>query len=198
MNATAIVLAGGQSKRMGAEKSLLPFLGRPLIQHICEQLRPHFRETLIASNSAGKLAFLNLPVIPDEVPRQGPLRGITSALAASRHDFNFVIACDIPRVDYALLGLLFQEAQGCDCAVPLTREGHYEPLFAVYRKSALPAMRYALEIGERRVVAGLRRCRVRTIVVPDRRWLDNINTVGDYQRLMQSMRCEAPVGPVLA
>ena len=179
---TGIVLAGGQSRRMGTDKSLLPFHGRPLIQHVCDQLRLLVSDILIAANSDGRFSFLSLPVITDEVPGQGPLRGIASALAASRHDLNFVIACDIPWVDHVLLKFLLQEAQGCDCVMPVTREGYYEPLFAVYRKNALPAMLSALESGQRRVTALFPYCRVRTIVVPDRKWLDNVNTRDDYQR----------------
>lgn len=188
---TGIILAGGKSERMGADKSLLPFLGRPLIQHIHGQLRPYFSEILVAGDSVERYAFLEARLVSDEVPGQGPLRGIVSALAASQNDLNFVIACDIPWVDHALLKILLREAHGCDCVVPVTLEGYYEPLFAVYRKSALPAMRRALEAGQRRVVAAFSDCRVRTVVVPDRKWLDNINTPDDYERAIRCAESDA-------
>lgn len=181
------MLAGGKSKRMGSNKSLLPLLGKPLIQHVCEQIRPCFDELLIAGGSSRRFSFLDVPVIQDEVPGQGPLRAIVSALAVSRHDLNFVIACDIPCVNKALLRNLLRQARGCDCVVPVTIEGHYEPLFAVYRKSALPAMRRALEDGERRVVAALSRCRVKTVQIPPSDEIKNINTMDDYRKLMLSI-----------
>jgi len=181
--ATVIVLAGGKSARMGLDKSLLPLMGKPLIQHVCAQVAPHFDELLIAAGEGREFAVLNAPVVRDEVPGQGPLRGIASALAVSRHDLNFVLACDIPWVNGPLLKKLLQEAHGCDCVIPITAEGHYEPLFAIYRKSALPGIRRALEDGERRVVAVFRYCRVKTVSIPSSDEIKNINTMDDYWRL---------------
>jgi molybdopterin-guanine dinucleotide biosynthesis protein A len=71
--------------------------------------------------------------------------------------------------------------------VPVSAEGHYEPLFAVYRKSALPAMLRALEEGKRRVAAAFPYCNVRTAPVPPRVRLSNINTLCDYHRLLRSL-----------
>lgn len=180
--ATAIVLAGGKSTRMGVDKSLLPFLGKPLIQHVCEQMTPYFQELLIAEGDKKRLAFLNARMVADEVPGQGPLRAIASALAISRNDLNFVMACDIPWLNQRLLLNLLREAHGCDCVIPVTNEGHYEPLFAIYRKSALPGIRRALEDGERRVVAVFDYCRVRTVYVPSADAIANINTMDDYRK----------------
>ncbi|HNR29743.1 MAG TPA: molybdenum cofactor guanylyltransferase [Candidatus Hydrogenedentes bacterium] len=184
--ATVIVLAGGRSTRMGVDKRLLLLDGEPMIQHIHRQVAPHFDELLIAGGADGQLAFLNARVVPDEVPGQGPLQGIASALAVSRHDLNFVIACDIPLVNLALLGALLREANDCDCAVPVTPDGRCEPLFAVYRKSALPAMRRALQAGERRVVAAFQYCRVKTVPLASPDEIKNINTLDDYREFLSA------------
>lgn len=183
--ASVIVLAGGGSTRMGENKSLLLFQGKPLIQHVCAQVRPHFDELLISSDNARELAFLEAPVVSDEVPGQGPLRGIASALAISRHDLNFVVACDIPWVNSTLLRELLREAQGYDCVLPVTDDGHYEPLFAVYRKSVLPHIRKALEAGELRIVPALRDCRIKTVRITMPEAIDNINTPEDYRRILK-------------
>lgn len=184
--AAAIVLAGGKSTRIGTDKSLLPFMGKPLIQHIYEQIFPHFNEIIIAGGEHESLSFLKARSIPDEVPGQGPLRGIVSALAASRHNLNFVIACDIPWVNIGLLRRLLQETHEYDCVVPVTAEGHYEPLFAVYRKSALPAMRRALDEDKRRIVAAFPYCRVKTVSLSTIDVIANINTLNDYYTLTVS------------
>ncbi len=178
--ATAIVLAGGKSSRVGTDKSLLPFMGKPLIQHIYDQLYPHFDETIIAGGEKKCLSFLKARIISDEVSGEGPLRGIASALTASRHNLNFVIACDIPWVNVGLLRRLLRESHECDCVVPVTAEGYYEPLFAVYRKSALAAMRRALEEGKRRIVAAFPYCRVKTVLLSESETIKNINTMLDY------------------
>lgn len=185
--ATLIVLAGGKSSRMGQDKSLLPVLGKPMIQHLCEQAAPYFDEMLISAAEGRRYAFLKIPVVRDAVPGQGPLRGIASALAVSKHDLNFVMACDIPWTDGEFILSLLRDADGVDCVVPVSAEGHYEPLFAVYRKSALPAMLRALEEGERRVADAFPYCQVRTAPVPPQVRLSNINTMRDYRRLVRSL-----------
>lgn len=181
--ATAVVLAGGKSTRMGTPKCLLPFCGKPLVQHVCDQLKPRFREVLIAGGEQNQLAFLGLPVIPDEAPGQGPLMAIASVLAVSRHELNFVTACDMPWVNEILLSQLLRQSSGYDCVVPVTPAGHYEPLFAVYRKSALPAVRRALDNGERRVSAAYRHCAVLKVPLFPGQELQNINTMDHYNRL---------------
>ena len=77
--ATAIVMAGGESCRMGTDKSMLPIKGQSIIETICEQLRGSFDEILISANEVDKFAFLGFKVVPDKVPEQGPLMGIASA-----------------------------------------------------------------------------------------------------------------------
>ena len=103
-DATAILMAGGCSRRMGTDKSMLPVAGRPMVEHICQQLRGTFAKVVISANDAEKLAFLNLDVVADRIPGQGPLMGIASALEVSDSELNLVVACDIPEVDTALLG----------------------------------------------------------------------------------------------
>ena len=186
--ATAIVLAGGRSTRMGVDKSLLPLRGKPLIQHVCDQIRPIFDELLIAGDDPGRFGFLGADVVPDEVAGQGPLRAIASALAVSRHDLNFVAACDTPFINKVLLDTLLLKAEECDCVVPVTSAGHYEPLFAVYRKSVLPAMRRALEEGERRVVAVLGCFKTETVRIAPSDEIKNINTMEDYRKLLLASR----------
>lgn len=186
--AGVIVLAGGKSKRMGVDKSLLPFRGKPLIQHVCDQVRPYFDELLIAGGDETQLAFLKAHIVPDKASGQGPLRGIASALEAARYDLNFVIACDIPWVNFVLLKRLLQEAFDCDCVVPVTAEGNYEPLFSVYRKSALPGMLRVLEEDKRRIVAAYRHCRVKSVLMTESYAIQNINTLTEYTALANATR----------
>lgn len=162
-------------------------MGKPLIQHVIHQVLPYFKELLVAGGEEQQLAFLNARIVPDEISGQGPLRGIASALAASSHDLNFVLACDIPWVNIPLLQRLLAEAHNCDCVVPMTNEGNYEPLFSVYRKKALPGMHQALEAGERRIVAAYRYCQVKTVPISKSDEITNINTKEDYRRLTNSM-----------
>jgi len=179
--AAAVIMAGGASTRMGRDKSMLPVGGRPMIEHVYEQLEPHFREVLVSAADAGKYAFLGARVAVDEAPGQGPLMGIACALSAMEHDLAAVVACDIPEVDTALLGKMLRLAEGFDVVVPRTGPDRYEPLFAVYRKSAAAAARAVLAAGKRRITEIFDRCRVRFVDLEGEPGFTNVNTIEDYQ-----------------
>jgi molybdopterin-guanine dinucleotide biosynthesis protein A len=176
--ASAVILAGGKSSRMGRDKSLLPLDGTPLIRRIYEQLAHRFDEILISTNEPEKHAFLGAPTVPDVVPGKGPLMGIASAVEAARHDRVFVTACDIPVVELDTVARLLVLAEDRDCVIPMSSAGH-EPLFAVYRKSAVSAMYDALEAGERRISAIFPRVRARFCDLGAALWYRNLNTQED-------------------
>lgn len=183
--ATAVILAGGMSERMGRDKSMLLVDGRPMIEHICAQLKPHFEQTLISANEREKYAFLGVEVVLDKEPGQGPLMGIVSALEASRHDLNFVVACDVPRIDLDVVSEMLREARGHD-AVVLAVEGMYlEPLFAVYRKTLLAAARDGLAAGRRKIWDVLVHRDVKILRLADLEWLVNLNTRADYETYLR-------------
>lgn len=178
--ATAIVLAGGKSSRMGFDKSLLPVGGKPLIEQLFGQLRPHFKQIIVSADEKTKYPFLDVAVVPDEVPDQGPLMGIQSVLKASEHDLNLVVAGDMPRINIAAAKRLLRAAQTCDGAVARTAAGAIEPLFAVYRKTMLGAIESALASGKRRVRDAFQSCAIAYVDIGDAPWLTNLNTPEDY------------------
>jgi molybdopterin-guanine dinucleotide biosynthesis protein A len=180
MQATVIILAGGDSVRMGHDKSMLLFEGQPIIKHIVNQLHPHFNQILISADDISKYSFLCVEVIPDKVAGHGPLGGIASALQASANELNFVTACDIPQVDTGLMKMLLREGRHFDAVVPKTRPSQYEPLFAVYKKDVLSALEAALLSGNNRIIDALSPCRVRYVDLTDTQQLKNLNTMEDY------------------
>jgi molybdenum cofactor guanylyltransferase len=178
--ATAIVLAGGQSRRMGQDKALLPLEGRPLLEHVVDRLRPLFPEILVSAGQTDREPLPGVRVIPDEAPGHGPLMGIASALAASSHALNFVVACDMPEIDERLVRRLLAAARGHDGAVPLDREGRFEPLFAVYDRRVLPTVRARLAEGRRRIVSLYEDHDIVELPLAGA-GLVNLNTLEDYE-----------------
>lgn len=178
--ASAVILAGGQSRRMGRNKSLLPLHGRPMIAHIADQLRPAFDEVLVSTNDAALYAFLGLPIVADEAPGEGPLMGILSSLEAARHDLLFVTGCDIPEMNLAFVRDMLPLTAEHDIVVPVDASGRLEPLFAFYRKSVVPRAREILAAGGRRVTDLFVGPRVASPPVPAG-WLRNLNTPEDYR-----------------
>jgi len=181
-DATAIVLAGGRSRRMGTDKSMLPIDGRPMIEHICRQLCGTFARVLISANDAGKLSFLGLEVVPDRIPDQGPLMAVASALEASNSELNLIVGCDIPRIRLPLVRRMLAAAEGADIVIPVTEDGERQPLFAVYRRSICRRINEALESGTRRFsdIYGL--CKVRFMELAGTGWFANLNTRADYEQ----------------
>jgi len=184
MQATAIILAGGGSRRMGQDKTMLQIAGKPMIKYVYDKIEPYFMQMLISSNNAELHDFIGEMVVPDCIAGRGPMMGIVSALKVSNHDVNFVIACDMPQVDTRLIKTMIRLAKDYDAVVPRVGPDLYEPLFAVYNKSALPVMEELLHSGQNKIIDSLDRCRVKYIDLPGRRF-SNINTRAEYKDLVE-------------
>jgi molybdenum cofactor guanylyltransferase len=181
-DAAAIVLAGGRSRRMGTDKSMLPVAGRPMIEHICRQLQGTFTRVLISANDMEKFSFLGLDVIPDRIPDQGPLMAVASALEASESELNLIVSCDTPRIRLPAVRRMLAEADEADIVIPVTDDGKRQPLFAVYRRSARQHMEEALASGSRRLSDVYSLCRARFIELDHADWFANLNTMADYEQ----------------
>jgi len=184
----AIVLAGGQSRRMRREKSLLPVGGRPLIEAVIEQIRPCFGQIMISAGDKRKFTFLDLPVVEDEAPGQGPLLAILSALRASPRAGNFILACDIPWIHIPFLQTLLAKAPHWEIVVPRYRDGKTEPLFAVYNRSIIPTIERQIEGGDRRISSLFKICRTEFVPMDGQKWFRNLNTLEEYHDYLQSKK----------
>jgi len=184
LQATAVIMAGGESIRMGRDKTLLPIDGRPMIKYIYDQLRPYFKQVIISANDASKYGFLGLETVADKVKGKGPLGGITSALKDSANELNFIIACDIPQVDIDLMKAMLREGRSFDAVIPRIGRAEYEPLFAVYKKNILKAVEAALLSGNNRIIDALSCCKIRYIDLTETQRPGNINTLDDYRRFV--------------
>ncbi len=180
-HAAAIIMAGGEGSRMGANKALaMAPSGIPMIEQIMRELRPHVRQILISTNEPEHFSFLGLPMIPDEVRECGPLMGLASTLARSPYDLNLVVSCDLPRINTSIVNWLFRHIGDHDVCIPETADGRFHPLFALYRKGVEPMARQALQAGQRRVVAMLehgaqiRFLQIGDVVVGDSNTIDGI------------------------
>lgn len=178
--ATAIILAGGKSSRMGEDKYLLPVNGLPLIQYIINQLQGHFDEIIIGANDPQRFAFTGLRVVPDVEPDKGPLMGIYSCLRASSTEVNFITACDIPEMNTRLIHNMMNLSVNYDIVMPVTGNGKHEPLYAVYRKSVAEHAEAILRNNGRRIIQLLEMSKVKFIDFQDQAWYQNLNVKDDY------------------
>src|SRR5215217_5495151 len=147
---TVCIQAGGESSRMGEDKALKTFLGRPLIQRVVDRLASIADEVMVTTNRPEAYAFLNLPLFPDLKPGRGALGGLYTAIACAKHPLAAVVACDMPFASATLFDaeskLLLEEE--VDVVIPKSEQG-YEPLHAVYRReTCLPAIEATIEADQ--------------------------------------------------
>jgi len=193
-DATAVVLTGGKSSRMGRPKALLPFDGEPLIVHIVRHLKRVFAETVVVAAPEQELPLLPVALVRDQVAYQGPVSGIYRGLKAATKEVCFVTSCDAPFLDLALISHLLSEISDCDVVVPFWQE-RFQPLHAVYRRSVAPLLHEQLERGELRPIFLYDKVRTRKVHEDEIRTLDpegmsflNMNSPADYDSALQLWR----------
>ena len=203
---TVCIQAGGQSTRMGEDKALKPFLGRPLIERVVERLQPIADELIVTTNQPEAYAFLNastgsarrLRLISDLKPGRGALGGLYTAIASATQPLVAVVACDMPFVSAALLeyATQFMNEEAVDVVIPQVpstdatekRSGGYEPLHAVYRRATcLLAIESAIQSDQWKVIAWFPQVKVRALNADEIRPFDpdglafwNVNTPEEF------------------
>lgn len=144
MTLTAMLLAGGQSRRMGRDKATLDFEGEPLWQRQLRVLRELQPDRLVLSaRSEPQWKPAELDLILDEPPSRGPLSGLVAGFAALETSHLLALAVDMPRMTGRALQELCASIEPGVGAVPVI-DGRAEPLAAVYPVEAFGAFAAAL------------------------------------------------------
>jgi molybdopterin-guanine dinucleotide biosynthesis protein A len=181
--AGGFVLAGGRSSRMGTDKALLWIGGTTLLERVAEQVRAAAGAVTIIADPT-RYAQFGYPAIADIRSGCGPLGGIVTALENTVHEWNLVVACDLPNVDSGflreLLGAAERQPRACDCVVPMSARGP-EPLCAAYHRNALAALRDALNRNLFKMQHVLRLLTPAFIAPADPHMFENINTPQDWE-----------------
>ena len=186
---TIVIQAGGASSRMGEDKALKIFLGKPLIQRVIERMIPIADEIIVTTNRPAEYTFLNYRLIPDLKPGRGALGGLYTAIASAAHPLVAVVACDMPFASQ----MFFEGArrlmvkEEADVVIAKTDEG-YEPLHALYRReTCLPAIESAIDADQWKVIAWFPQVKVRTLTHdetssfdPSRLCFWNLNTPEEF------------------
>lgn len=185
----AILLAGGKSSRMGSEKGLVDFGGKPMVAPILEALQCFTSSILMVANHPAYGQFGH-GVIGDEYREKGPLAGIVTGLRHSTLDLNFVLGCDTPLVPPRLLHWMLDSYQD-EAVVALTFEGRIQPLVGLYHRKALPTMERLLHKGQLKLRIALEELQA-AVLDPQRHfpgfdpnWLRNFNTRQEIDAYLQ-------------
>lgn len=135
---SAIILAGGESRRMGRDKAWIEWEGRPLIGWAVERVRRiGIKEVFISGRPDGDYSRLGCPVLLDLEPGLGPLGGIERGLHHCTSPLLLVLAVDMPRITVECLG---RQVARCDRLTGIVpwRGDRWEPLAAIYPKRCHP------------------------------------------------------------
>ncbi len=178
-DATAIILSGGQSRRMGCDKGLLQIDGIPLIEKISGQLRGNFREVIV-SGDPKKYNFLQLRTVPDLEPARGPLMGLLATLRASNSELNWVTTCDMPEPNISFVRRMIRHMGDYDAVVPVDADGWKQSLIGLYRKGVVGMIEQQIAAGNWAIRDLLPPLHVRYIPLTSG-WYRNLNTKKDYQ-----------------
>lgn len=180
---TGLILAGGAGSRMGgADKGLLPYLGRPLIAYAIERLAPQVAHLLVSANrNLEAYRAFGYPVLTDGLgDYQGPLAGLQTGLAACTTPWLAMCPCDCPALPLHLVESLLAaaEIQGASMAVALVA-GHLQPTFQLCRREILPALDAYIAGGGRKVGAWCRAQQAVEVDFSDPGAFENLNTPAD-------------------
>jgi len=194
---SAIILAGGFSKRFGQDKGLVDLAGKPLMLHVLDGISHVVNETIVVvSSSEQREAFEHLlsrraNVVVDESEPHSPLVGASTGFRNVKSECSFLLPCDTPFISSEIASLLLDLCTNRNAVIPRWPNGYIEPLQAAYRtKSALVAAETALKqnrLDLRSMITNLKGVRyVSTLVLQrmDAKLLTffNINTPEDLKK----------------
>jgi molybdopterin-guanine dinucleotide biosynthesis protein A len=187
MNVSAVLLAGGESRRMGKDKATLLFRGRPLWQIQLELLRKlEPTEIFVSARSDPVWRPADVQFVADDPPSRGPISGLAASLARMRTKHLLALAIDMPFVTEKYLTFLCSQIEP-DRGVIAKVDDRFEPLAATYPQEALANVRSALsgtDFSLQTVAGSLveeRKLRVMAVTEEERKLFVNVNEPADLQ-----------------
>lgn len=191
---TAVVLAGGNSKRMKFNKQSITIGGRLIAVYIADQLSQEFDRVLINSNTPSLYQDSPYEVISDEITGCGPLSGILAGLAASESDYTYFTGCDMPFVNLTYIRYLKKQLNAVSHmtgGILTTTRGLFEPLNAFYSRELTAPIIDQLNMGYRQFYKLYGRAEMLYVpenVVqefdPDALMFVNLNTMADFEKYL--------------
>ena len=155
-NITAIILAGGQGKRFeGKDKGLIEFENTPLVEHLINTFSPQVKHLIISANrNLDKYQCYGYPVVSDAAPLyQGPMAGIVAGLNATKTDYAFIAACDMPALPANIIQRLYEALENTSSDLALAHDGvRAQPLCMLLKRELHHSLQQSIEKNELKVI----------------------------------------------
>lgn len=186
---SGIVLAGGESRRMGhVNKALLDVGGLKIIERVAGVLEQVFDEILVITNTPEDFRFLGLPMIQDIRPGYGALGGLYTGLRSCRNEYGFLVACDMPFLDVRVMRHMVGLIGGQDVVIPRVG-GRLQPLHAIYSRKCIEPIERSMAADDLKIYDLFHEVDVLEVPEsvlaqfdPGLRFVININTFEDLER----------------
>lgn len=191
---TGLILAGGRAQRMGGiDKGLVPFMGKPLIEHAITRLTPQARTILINANrNLDRYAQYGHAVIADHHPDfAGPLAGFAAGLEHCNTEYLLSVPCDSPVFPLDLSEQLLEKMISTQSdlvyasSVDASGASWTQPVFCLMRRSVQPSLLKFLDQGGRKIDRWFETLSSSTVVFTDEAAFANTNTPEELQTLEQ-------------
>jgi molybdenum cofactor guanylyltransferase len=185
----ALILAGGENKRIPVTKGFLKLNGRTIIESNIELLKGIFDRVIVSTNVPELYFSLGVSLVGDVSDARGPMTGIFSALIGQEVSEVFVTACDMPFINGILIKYMIDRwNSNWDAMVPIF-ESKPQPLHGIYAKKLVDKMEDSIASGNRSLREFLKKANVLYIgeeevgsIDKEGRSFVNINTLEDFQR----------------
>ena len=196
MNLGAVVLCGGESRRMGRPKAWLEFGPERLLERVVRLAGTVARPIVVVAAPGQDLPALpeHVLIVRDSVSGRGPLQGLAAGFGAlgEEIDLVYVTGTDVPFLEPRWITRLAELIGDADLAIPSVGD-YYQPLAALYRRRAvLPAIEALLALGRMGPMYLVDAVKTRVVAPDEMRAIDpelgtlrNLNHPEEYQRAIE-------------
>jgi molybdopterin-guanine dinucleotide biosynthesis protein A len=143
---SGLILAGGESRRMGQDKGSVIWRGMSLIEHAYQTFSTLCEEIIVSSNNPD-LTFRFGKIVPDNFTGIGPIAGLEAGLKVASYPLVLVMSCDTPLVPAAMFSHLLEKHGDYDISLA-AHNGINEPMIGLYSKSVYPVIREEINKGQ--------------------------------------------------
>ncbi|MFN8357446.1 MAG: molybdenum cofactor guanylyltransferase [Spirosomataceae bacterium] len=182
-----LVLAGGQSIRMGEDKGLITYHGKPQREHLVDLLTPFCVEVFVSLNAQQDSSKQTSSILLDEFPELGPLGGIWSAMRRYPTEAWLVVACDVPLLSQ--LGVQhLAESRDASCYATVyyhADDGQIEPLISIWEPACYAHVQQAIEAKAYSPKHLLNQLIIKKILPPHEDELWNVNDPESQQKIFK-------------
>ncbi len=190
---SAVILAGGQSTRMGFDKQFLELNNQNIISYLSNELSNIFDDIIVISNTLKDGYYKNFRVVSDVIKEKGPLSGIHSGLLSAHSEYVYFIACDMPNINLDYIQHLInsiKDVSNNPLAIVTRYKNWIEPFNSFYHKDLIPKIEDHL-LSNRSIFALIKKVesllideKIARDYAPDWSMFTNLNTIEDVKNFM--------------